>query len=39
MKKLYYRNKFNPDVDQNKYADTFGGNLNNAGRRAIPNWR
>ncbi|CAK57204.1 unnamed protein product (macronuclear) [Paramecium tetraurelia] len=33
------RQKFDPKIDQGKYADTFGGNLLGAGRRAIPGWR
>jgi hypothetical protein len=33
------RPKFDPKVDQGKYAETFGGNLLGAGRRAIPGWR
>jgi hypothetical protein len=36
---FFHRNKFNPDIDKSKYADTFGGNLLGAGRRAIPSWR
>ena len=30
------RHKYDPKVDGSKYADTFGGNLLGAGRRAIP---
>jgi hypothetical protein len=33
------RTKFDPKIDQAKYAETFGGNLQGAGRRAVPSWR
>ncbi|CAD8179496.1 unnamed protein product [Paramecium octaurelia] len=36
---LQKRQKFDPKIDNGKYADTFGGNLLGAGRRAIPGWR
>lgn len=36
---MYVRGKFDSNADTSKYADTFGGNLLGAGRRAIPLWR